>query len=140
VNVPLPRGTGDRRYLETFDRIIAPIVEQDDPDLLVVGAGGDAETVDPLGRNDVTKAEFDALGRRARELAGAAADGRLAPAREGGYNVSHLAYAMLGTVEGVLGVDSTAPDPFAWLDGDFDSTERRIPEVCEYYADGWGLG
>jgi len=53
--------------------------------------------------------------------------------------VSHLAYAMLGTVEGVLGVDSTVPDPFAWLDGDDDSAARRISAVCEYYDDWWDV-
>ncbi|MXV60681.1 class II histone deacetylase [Natronorubrum sp. JWXQ-INN-674] len=139
LNVPLPPGTGDDGYAEAFDRLVEPVIEQYAPDLLVVSAGGDAGTVDPLGRNVVTKSGFESLGARARDIAATSASGRLVLLQEGGYHPSHLAYAMLGTLEGVLGIDSEIDDPFAWLDEDFESAADRIAEIREYYADWWTL-
>lgn len=138
VNVPLPPGTGDEGYEKAFDCLVEPVVTQYDPDLLLVSAGGDPGTVDPLGRNVVSKAGFERMGERARTLAdhiGAP----LALVQEGGYNVSHLGYAMLGTIEGVLGIDSKVEDPFVWLDGDTESTRQRLASVCGHYATWWDL-
>jgi len=140
LNVPLPPGTGDEGYAHAFDRLVEPVVEAFDPDFLVISAGGDAGTVDPLGRNVLTKPGFEELGRRARKLAADAADGRLALIQEGGYQVSHLPYATLGTLEGVLGLDSDVEDPFAWLGEDVDSARRRIDEVVAHYDRWWPLG
>ncbi|MEY7850748.1 class II histone deacetylase [Natrarchaeobius sp. A-rgal3] len=139
VNVPLPPGTGNGGYEVAFDRLVEPIVTQYDPDLLLVSAGGDPGTVDPLGRNVVTKAGFEMLGRRARRIAEASANGRLALIQEGGYHPSHLAYATLGTIEGVLGIDSAIDDPFVWLEGDTDSAVATIDDVVDHYDAWWGL-
>ncbi|WP_323172711.1 class II histone deacetylase [Natrialba sp. PRR66] len=139
LNVPLPPGTGDEGYRATMDRLVTPVLDQYDPDLLVVSAGGDPGVVDPLGRNVVTKAGFESLGRRARELAARTADGRLVVLQEGGYHPSHLGYAMLGTLEGALDLESAVADPFPWLDEDFDSAAGTLAEITDYYADWWDL-
>lgn len=47
---------------------------------------------------------------------------------------------MLGTLEGVLGLDSDVTDPFAWLDENVDSARNRIHNVADYYSDWWELG
>jgi acetoin utilization deacetylase AcuC-like enzyme len=137
VNVPLPPGTGDEGYAYAFERIVDPAVTSFDPDLLVVSAGQDPGTVDPLGRNVVTKDGFADLGRRVRELAATAADGRLLLVQEGGYQLTHLAYATLGVLEGVLGVETGIEDPMAWMDEDLDSARRAIDEVAAAHADHW---
>lgn len=139
VNVPLPPGTGDGGYAYAFDRIVEPVVTEFDPDLLVVSAGQDGGTVDPLGRNVLTKDGFETLGRRVRELAAATAGGRLALVQEGGYQISHLAYATLGVLEGVLDRPTGINDPMAWMDEDFDSARRAIDDVADHYATYWPL-
>ena len=139
VNLPLPAGTGDEGYADAFDRVVEPIVEEFDPDLLVVSAGGDAGVIDPLGRNVVTKGGFEELGRRVRSLAESAADGRLALVQEGGYQITHLAYATLGTMEGVLGIDSTVEDPFAYIGEDAESARRRVDDLVDYFDRWWDL-
>lgn len=139
VNVPLPPGTGDRGYADVFDRIVEPIVADFEPDLLIISAGQDAGTVDPLGRNVVTKDGFEELGRRARDLAATAADGHLALVQEGGYQISHLAYATLGVLEGVSGVETGIDDPMAWMDEDVESARRGIDMIVDYHAANWPL-
>lgn len=139
VNVPLPPGTGDIGYEFAFGRLVTPIVADFDPDLLLVSAGQDPGTVDPLGRNVVTKDGFVTLGERVHSLATDHADGRLALIQEGGYQISHLGYATLGVLEGVLGVDTGVTDPFAWLDEDVPSAKRAIDEIASYYSNYWNL-
>lgn len=137
LNVPLPPGTGDEGYAYAFDRLVEPILETYRPDLLVVSAGQDPGTVDPLGRNVVTKDGFTELATRTRELALRTADGNLAVVQEGGYQVSHLGYATLGVVEGLLGVETGVEDPFAWLAEDTDSATRHVDAVVEEAAEWW---
>jgi acetoin utilization deacetylase AcuC-like enzyme len=140
LNVPLPPGTGNEGYEYVFDRIVEPAVTAFDPDLLVISAGQDAGIVDPLGRNVITKDGFAELGRRARELAATAADGRLALVQEGGYQISHLAYATLGVLEGVLDIETGIRDPMAWMDEDLESARRAVDTVADHHATHWPLG
>ena len=139
VNVPLPPGTGDHGYELAFDRLVLPVVAEFSPDVVLVSAGQDPGTVDPLGRNVVTKAGFTILGERIAALARERANGRLAFVQEGGYQLSHLAYATLGVFEGVLGIDTGIEDPFDWLDEDFGSTQRVLEEVIAYHSAYWDL-
>ncbi|MFB6210346.1 MAG: class II histone deacetylase [Halobacteriales archaeon] len=139
LNVPLPPGTGDDGYDRLMTAFVEPVVAAYDPDLLVVSAGQDPGIVDPQGRNTVTKAGFELLGRRARALAADYTDGRLALLQEGGYHLSHLAYATLGVLEGVLGVDTGIVDQAAWLDEDFEAARAAINEAIEFHAAEWPL-
>ena len=140
VNVPLPPGTGDDGYDRVFDRLVDPILNAYDPDLLLVSAGQDPGTVDPLGRNVVTKKGFERLGRWARTLASEHAGGRFAIVQEGGYQLSHLGYATLGVLEGALGINTGIDDPMAWMDEDLDSAAAAIETAVEFHAEYWSLG
>jgi acetoin utilization deacetylase AcuC-like enzyme len=139
LNAPLPPGTGDQGYAELFERVVEPAVTAFDPDLLLVSAGQDGGTVDPLGRNVLTKDGFQRLGRRVRGLADDTATGRLGLVQEGGYQISHLAYATLGVAEGVLGTDTGVEDPMAWMDEDLDSARRAIDRIADYHDQHWPL-
>ena len=65
--------------------------------------------------------------------------GRLALVQEGGYQISHLAYATLGVLEGVVRVSTGVADPFDWLDGDVSSARHAIDEAVAHHAEHWGL-
>ena len=140
VNVPLPAGTGNDGYRHAIDDLVDPVLEAYSPDALLVSAGQDPGVVDPLGRNAVTKDGFEFLGRRSRELAADHADGALAVVQEGGYHLTHLAYATLGVLEGALGVDTGVEDPFAWIDGDAASAREVVDDAIATHTDYWPLG
>lgn len=139
VNVPLPAGTGDEGYRYAMDELVAPVVASYGPDALLVSAGQDPGTVDPLGRNTVTTDGFAMLGSRARSLADDHAGGSLAIVQEGGYHLSHLAYATLAALQGTLGVESAIDDPFAWVRGDAGRAERAVDQAIEAHAEDWPL-
>ena len=137
VNLPLPGGTDDDGYAAAFERIIEPIVESYDPDLLLVSAGQDPGFLDPQGRNLVTKSGFEEMGARARRLARTHADGALAIVQEGGYQQSHLAFATLGVLEGALGVDVDVDDPFTGWSADQSPVYETLEEHRDHLAAHW---
>lgn len=149
VNVPVPFGTGDRGYAYAIDSLINPIVAAFDPDLILVSAGQDAGPRDPLGRNVLTRQGFKDLGRRVRDLADAHAGGRLGVVQEGGYQLTHLALATLGVLEGVAGLDADykdgpftpETDPFAWPahSENYDLAVEWIEDARRSVSDQWAL-
>ena len=113
INIPLPAGSGDRAYLEAFDRLIVPAARRFQPDLLLVSAGQDAAMFDPLGRMMLTMDGFHALGLRARALAEQMCGGRLVLVQEGGYSLPYAPFCALGTLCGAAGASLPVPDPYA---------------------------
>jgi acetoin utilization deacetylase AcuC-like enzyme len=85
VNVPLPAGSGDEDYYEAFATVVEPAVERFEPDLLLVSAGFDAHSADPLADMQVSENGFRELARRCRALSA-----RVAAVLEGGYELETL--------------------------------------------------
>ena len=82
--MPLPAGTGDSEYLEAF-QVVERALERFEPEVLLVSAGFDAHSDDPLADLDLSAAAFTQLARRCASLAP-----RVAAVLEGGYNLETL--------------------------------------------------
>jgi acetoin utilization deacetylase AcuC-like enzyme len=95
LNVPLGAGSGDDEYLHAFERVVEPAVAAFAPDQVLVSAGFDAHTEDPLASMDVTEDGFRELARRSAALAP-----RCAAVLEGGYNLSTLPRLVAAALEG----------------------------------------
>ena len=106
INVPWPAGCGDVEYLAVFDRILLPVAERFEPDLILVSAGFDAAEGDPLGSMRLSSAGYAAMTERLRRLAG----GRIALALEGGYDLEAISAAAAACVRTLLG-DPAPPEP-----------------------------
>jgi acetoin utilization deacetylase AcuC-like enzyme len=103
VNVPLPAGTGNRGYLEAFDRIVLPIARQFAPDLVIVSAGQDANVLDPLGRMSLTTSAYRDMTSLIRQVAAESCGGRLVVAQEGGYAATYSPYCSAAIAEALVG-------------------------------------
>jgi acetoin utilization deacetylase AcuC-like enzyme len=95
LNVPLSAGCGDDDYQRAFDHIVEPAVRAFEPELVIVSAGFDAHTEDPLASMNVTEDGFRELARRSAPLAP-----RCAAVLEGGYNLSTLPRLVAAALEG----------------------------------------
>ncbi|MEW6283568.1 MAG: histone deacetylase [Candidatus Eremiobacterota bacterium] len=102
-NLPLPAGMGDAEYLFAMDRLVDPVLQRYDPDVILVSAGFDAHQRDPLGGMRVSTegfrqmaARLDAWSRRGRTA------GRLVGFLEGGYDPTALAKSVRATLEAWL--------------------------------------
>ena len=90
LNVPLLAGKGDADFLHVFERILAPVAAQFEPDLILSSAGFDIAAGDPLGGMEVTPAGFGRMTASLMAMAERTASGRLALVLEGGYDLAAL--------------------------------------------------
>ena len=91
VNVPLPAGTGDRKFLDAIERTLFVHAAQFAPDIIILSAGFDAHTDDRLAGLCVSTSAFAAASRLVCECAREVCGGRVVSVLEGGYNLSALA-------------------------------------------------
>jgi acetoin utilization deacetylase AcuC-like enzyme len=113
LNMPLPAGAGDGDLLYLYERIVGPVVESFEPELILVSAGYDAWKGDPLGGFRVTRPGFRALFTLFRGWAERYAAGRMVLTLEGGYDPPALAACVRDTLEVLAGdaVGAVDDDP-----------------------------
>jgi len=84
VNAPLSTGGGDPEYGIIFDKILRPIALEYKPQLILVSAGFDTHSDDPLGGMSVTESGFVRMTQILMEIAQATAKGKIAVTLEVG--------------------------------------------------------
>jgi acetoin utilization deacetylase AcuC-like enzyme len=99
INLPLPAGSGDAAYLAAFEQVVLPIAHALQPQLVLVSAGQDASTMDPLGRMCVSTEGYRGMTQIMIDIAEAYAGGRLVILQEGGYSETYAPYCTLAIVE-----------------------------------------
>jgi acetoin utilization deacetylase AcuC-like enzyme len=102
VNVPLTAGGGDGVYRGVFERIILPALEEYRPELIIVSAGFDASTRDPLAEMTLSADAFGWMASGLRKAADASADGRVLLVLEGGYDLVALESGLLAATRGII--------------------------------------
>jgi len=90
VNVPLPYGTGDRIYLSTFNEIVVPIVNQYNPQFILVSTGFDNHYADPVGNMNISALSYTKIFDAILEAASKFCQGKLVAVLEGGYSLRFL--------------------------------------------------
>ena len=73
-----------------IDHRVVPKVTEFRPELLMISAGFDAHSDDPLAEINLTEEGFEQITRRLVDLANACCDGRIVSLLEGGYNLRAL--------------------------------------------------
>jgi acetoin utilization deacetylase AcuC-like enzyme len=94
LNVPLPAGSGDKDLIDAFENKLRPAARAFKPDAILISAGFDSRTGDPLGRFRVTDAGYQRLTQILLEIAQENAEGRLISSLEGGYSLEGLSKAV----------------------------------------------
>ena len=102
LNFPLPPGTTDDRYLEFFQNKIIPQFEDYKPDFILLSAGFDGHTRDPLAMLDLTENCYHEITKQMRTLAEKFASGRLVSLLEGGYDLEALALSVEAHIQALL--------------------------------------
>jgi acetoin utilization deacetylase AcuC-like enzyme len=91
VNAPLRSGDGGAEFREAFDTVILPRLAAFRPDIIVISAGFDAHTRDPLANLNLTEPDFAWATSKIMEIADSCAGGRVVSVLEGGYDLQGLA-------------------------------------------------
>ncbi|MDQ2812155.1 MAG: acetoin utilization protein AcuC [Actinomycetota bacterium] len=131
VNVALPAGTGDARWLRAFDAVVPPLLREFSPQLLVSQHGCDTHWSDPLASLELTidgqRTAHAALHALAHEVAG----GRWLLTGGGGYEHvdvvprtwTHLLFEAAGRP-----LDPASATPQSWRQYVTAATGRTAPE------------
>lgn len=93
LNIPLPAGTGEQRYLQAFDEEIVPALRTFAPQLLIISAGFDAHRDDPLADMRLTEQSYALMTERIAHIA------PVVSVLEGGYNLDALARSVAAHIE-----------------------------------------
>lgn len=110
VNIPLPHGTGDRGFIDAYERVAVPVMERHQPQLVLVSSGWDSHARDPLGTLNVSTAAYTRAAAVVLDAARRLSGGRVVVVLEGGYDAHALAWCASGLVQLLLGEDPV-PDP-----------------------------
>ena len=97
LNMPLPAGISQDRYLSTLQALLEHLASFA-PHWLVISAGFDTYIHDPIGAFQITTAGFRKMGEHIREL-----DIPTLVVQEGGYHVPDLGLNVLAFLEGLFG-------------------------------------
>ncbi len=133
LNIPLSKGADDRTYLAAFDRIVAPVIAQYDPDLLLISAGFDAHLRDPLAEMRLDDAAYARMLARLMRAMPRGARGRLALLLEGGYDLKALSGSLIATLRAL---DGELPEPARRRDpdaGHADDVERAQRAAAQHW-------
>jgi acetoin utilization deacetylase AcuC-like enzyme len=103
INCPLPAGSGREEFMDAFRTRLLPALNNYQPELLIVSAGFDSRSGDPLGQLLLTDKDFADLTDLLLEFATRACEGRLVSVLEGGYNLTGLGKAVASHVARLVG-------------------------------------
>jgi acetoin utilization deacetylase AcuC-like enzyme len=102
VNAPLRAGDGGDAFREAFETVILPRLRAFKPDILVISAGFDAHTRDPLANLNLVEADFTWVTKKLMEVANSSAQGRIVSVLEGGYDLEGLSRSVAAHVTALM--------------------------------------
>jgi len=102
VNAPLSAGDGGDAFREAFETAILPRLREFKPDILVISAGFDAHTRDPLANLNLVEADYTWVTKKLMEIADFSAQGRVVSLLEGGYDLQGLSRSVAAHVTALM--------------------------------------
>lgn len=93
LNVALPAGSGDAALLSAVRQQLKPAMETFKPEFILVSAGFDSHSSDPLGDLEYSDEGYAQVAKELKAIANRSAAGRVVYMLEGGYNPNNIASA-----------------------------------------------
>ena len=86
LNIPLPAGCDDEKYLHEFETKVIPGLTQFNPEFIIISCGFDPHRDDPLGEMMLTEKAFGKMTELLVATANEYCEGRMLSILEGGYS------------------------------------------------------
>ncbi len=106
VNLPVPSGTGHAGWLELIERVVLPVLDAFEPDVILVSAGYDAHALDPIGGLELVAPTYHACLQQLLSVTG-----DLACILEGGYSLEALGTCLPATAAALAGQAEPSEEP-----------------------------
>jgi len=107
LNVPMPAGSGDSEYVKVFEDVLIPALQDFSPEVILISAGFDAHSLDPLASIELTADGFATLTDMILNVAEETASGRVVSALEGGYSLPGVSESVVAHVERLIDWDNS---------------------------------
>ena len=91
LNCPLPDGAGSKAFRDVMEQVVLPRVDAFAPQLIIISAGFDAHSDDPLAGMNLVEGDFTWVTEKLCDLADRHCEGRVVSSLEGGYDLPALA-------------------------------------------------
>jgi acetoin utilization deacetylase AcuC-like enzyme len=101
-NVPLKFGSSRAKFRDAFRSALEKQAEHCKPDLVLISAGFDAHTDDPIGSLGLESEDFATLTQNVIDVASVHCQGRVVSLLEGGYDLDALAESVEIHLAGLL--------------------------------------
>jgi acetoin utilization deacetylase AcuC-like enzyme len=98
----LRAGDGGGEFREAFETTILPRLREFNPDILIISAGFDAHTRDPLANLNLLEADYAWVTKKLMEIADQCANGRIVSMLEGGYDLQGLSRSVAAHVTALM--------------------------------------
>ena len=102
VNAPLRSGDGGDAFREAFEVAILPRLREFKPEFLIISAGFDAHTRDPLANLNLVEADYTWVTKKLMDVADDSAQGRIVSMLEGGYDLQGLSRSAAAHVTALM--------------------------------------
>jgi acetoin utilization protein AcuC len=102
VNLCLPPGAGNLAYQYLFEKVIFPLAEKFQPEIIIRYGGSDPYYLDPLTDLALTLKGFLMIGKKVREIADKVCSGKVVDLLASGYNLKVLPYCWSALISGLL--------------------------------------
>jgi acetoin utilization deacetylase AcuC-like enzyme len=111
ANFPLPAGSGDVAFTAVMEGLILPLLDQRQPQMILVSYGFDPHWMDPLGQLMLTANTYGKLIRSLCCWADKNCEGKIVLFLEGGYDLNAARACSLAVVDALLGRPWEDPFP-----------------------------
>jgi acetoin utilization deacetylase AcuC-like enzyme len=91
MNFPMDAGSGDKEYMEAFEEGIIPELEKFKPQIILISAGFDAHSSDPLSSIQLSTESYYKFTKLLQGVADKYSEKRIIAVLEGGYDLKALA-------------------------------------------------
>jgi acetoin utilization deacetylase AcuC-like enzyme len=134
ANFPLPPGSGDVAFQEYMMELILPVINNYNPEMILISFGFDPHWRDPLGQLQLSAGGYNKLVSKLTDWADENGEGRIALFLEGGYDLEAASACGQGVVSALLGQNWQDPlGPSPHLEGTYWQVNKR--QALEV----WGL-
>jgi acetoin utilization deacetylase AcuC-like enzyme len=134
VNLPIEAGATDADYDLLYREVVQAVLGQYRPELILLSAGFDAHTDDPLAGMRLTTAQFGRLAQMMVAAADSWCSGRLVAVTEGGYDLRALAGCFRATIQALAGEETLDEPPSGSAERAKKTLAALRPQLSPFWA------
>ncbi|UCC33010.1 MAG: histone deacetylase [Candidatus Bathyarchaeota archaeon] len=140
VNVPFPFRIDDQVYLEAVEEIVIPIIQQYEPQFILISVGFDGHYTDPVSDLYLSTSCYLKTFSHSLKLASQLCAGRLAAALEGGYSLNYIGKMATTVIAQMAGISHSFRDDPPVADAETkEQADKIMREVKKVQSSFWDL-